>query len=169
MYHYEVLVTHDLSETLDCLYLASSNGLTPCVSPIVVVPKLSKLNKIRTCVDMRSLNKRFIRKRHIIPTIDDSCKVFCKINLNQENHQIPLHQDLRPLSKFSSHRLFEYKHLHFGLSCAKIFQKKVGMQSVAYPVSRTSGTTSTLGAQTNTIMTDMCDKCSVNSRTVVWQ
>ena len=47
-------------------------GLTPCVLPIVVVPKLSKLNKIRTCVDTRSLSKPFTGERHIIPTIDDS-------------------------------------------------------------------------------------------------
>jgi len=33
------------------------------VSPLVVVPKLSKLNKIRTCVDMHSLKKPFIRER----------------------------------------------------------------------------------------------------------
>ena len=76
-----------------------AEGPTPWVSPIVVVPKPSKPNEIRICVDMRSLNKAIIRERHVIPTIDDvvsdlnGCKVFSKIDLNQSYHQVPLHSD----------------------------------------------------------------------------
>jgi hypothetical protein len=110
-----------------------TEGPTPWVSPIVVVPKPHKPNEIRICVDIRALNKAIIRERHIIPTIDDvvhdlnGCKVFSKIDLNQGYHQIPLHPDSKPLTTFSTHiGLFRYKRLNFGLSCAaEIFQKKV--------------------------------------------
>ena len=105
----------------------------PWVSPIVVVPKPSKLNEIRICVHMRSLNKAIFRERHVIPTIEDvvsdlnGCKIFSKIDLHQVHHQILLHSDSRPLTTFSTHvELFRYKPLNFGLSCAtEIFQKKV--------------------------------------------
>ena len=110
-----------------------AEGPTPWVSPIVVVPKPSKPNEIRICVDMRSLNQAIIRERHVIPTIDDvvsdlnGCKVFSKIDLNQGYHQIPLHSDSRQFTTFSTHLgLFRYKRLNFGLSCAaEVFQKKV--------------------------------------------
>jgi len=106
---------------------------TPWVSPIVVVPKPSKPNEIRICVDMGSLNQAIIRERHVIPTTDDvvsdlnGCKVFSKIDLNQGYHQIPLHSDSRQFTTFSTHvGLFRYKRLNFGLSCAaEVFQKKV--------------------------------------------
>ena len=86
-----------------------AEGPTPWVSTIVVVPKPSKPNEIRICVDMRSLNQAIIRERHVIPTIDDvvsdlnGCKVFSKIDLNQGYHQIPLHSDSRQFTKFSTH------------------------------------------------------------------
>ncbi|XP_044170588.1 uncharacterized protein K02A2.6-like [Acropora millepora] len=110
-----------------------AEGPTPWVSPIVVVPKPSKPNEIRICVDMRSLNQAIIRERHVIPTIDDvvsdlnGCKVFSKIDLNQGYHQIPLHSYSRQFTTFSTHLgLFRYKRLNFGLSCAaEVFQKKV--------------------------------------------
>ena len=82
-----------------------AEGPTPWVSPIVVVPKPSKQNEIRICVDMRSLNQAIIRERHVIPTIDDvvsdlnGCKVFSKIDLNQGYHQIPLHPDSRQFTR----------------------------------------------------------------------
>ena len=56
------------------------------------------------------------------------CKVFSKIDLNQDYHQIPLPPGSEPLTTFSTHvGLFRCKRLNFGLSCAAdIFQKKVG-------------------------------------------
>ena len=113
--------------------IARAEGPIPWVSPIVVVPKPSKPNEIRICVDTRSLYQAIIRERHVIPTIDDvvsdlnECKVFSKIDLNQGYHQIPLHSDSRQFTKFSTHLgLFRYKRLDFGLSyAAEVFQKKV--------------------------------------------
>lgn len=46
-------------------------GPTPWISPVVLVPKPSKPNGIRLCVDMRAANTAIIRERHITPTIDD--------------------------------------------------------------------------------------------------
>ena len=137
-------------------------GPTPWVSPIVVVPKPNKLNEIRICVDMRSLNKAIIRERHIIPTIDDvvsdlnDCKVFSKIDLNQGYHQIPLHPDSRALSTFSIHiGLFQYKRLNFGLSCAaEIFQKKVGDAILGIPCVKNISDDIYVG-QTRTLMTNI--------------
>ena len=71
-----------------------AEGLIPKVPPIVVVPKPSKPNEIRICVDMRSFNQAIIREQHVIPTIDDVMsdlkgrKVFSKIDLNQGYHQM---------------------------------------------------------------------------------
>ena len=68
---------------------------TPWVSLIIVVPKPSRPNEIRICIDMRSLNQAIIRERHVIPTIDDvvsdldGCIVLSKIVLNQGYYQIP--------------------------------------------------------------------------------
>ena len=139
-----------------------AEGPTPWVSPIVVVPKPSKPNEIRICVDMRSLNQAIIRERHVIPTIDDvvsdlkGCKVFSKIDLNQGYHQIPLHSDSRQFTTFSTHvGLFRYKLLNFGLSCAaEVFQKKV-TPSMVFLVLKTSAMTSMLVAQTRTLMTNI--------------
>ena len=47
-----------------------AEGPTPSVSLIVVVPKPSKPNEDRICVEMRFLEKAIIRKRHVIPTVD---------------------------------------------------------------------------------------------------
>ena len=131
-------VRKQVEEKLDQLQkddiIERAEGPTPWVSPIVVVPKPHNANKIRICVDMRSLNKAIIRERHIIQTTDDiiaalnGCKVFSKIDLNQGYHQLPLHPDSRHLTTFSTHvGLYRYKRLNFGLSCAaEIFQRKVG-------------------------------------------
>ena len=132
-FHVRKQVEDKLKELENEDIIERAEGPTPWVSPIVVVPKPSKPNEIRICVDMRSLNKAIIRERHVIPTIDDvvsdlnGCKVFSKIDLNQGYHQIPLHSDSRQFTTFSTHvGLFRYKRLNFGLSCAaEIFQKKV--------------------------------------------
>ena len=44
-------------------------GLTPWVSPVVVVPQQN--DKIPLCVDMRWANEVIIRERYPIPTVDE--------------------------------------------------------------------------------------------------
>ena len=132
-FHVRKQVEDKLKELENEDIIERAEGPTPWVSPIVVVPKPTKPNEIRICVNMRSLNKAIIRERHVIPTIDNvvsdlnGCKVFNKIDLNQGYHQIPLHSDSRQFTTFSARvGLFRYKRLNFGLSCAaEILQKKV--------------------------------------------
>ena len=45
------------------------NGLTPWVSPLVLIPKIS--GAVHVCVDMRRANKAITHERHPTPTIDD--------------------------------------------------------------------------------------------------
>ena len=91
------------------------------------MPEPHNPDEIGICIDMHSVNKA------IVPTIDDitsdlnGCKIFSKIDLKQEYHQILLHPESRHVTTFSTHiGLFRYKRLNFGMSCsAEIFQKKI--------------------------------------------
>ena len=102
-----------------------SDGPTPWVSPVVLVPKLKQPGGVRLCVDMRAANKAIIRERHLMPTLDEvvhdlnGAKVFSKLDLNQGYHQLVLHPDSRHITTFSTHfGLFRYKRLSFGINAA---------------------------------------------------
>lgn len=108
-------------------------GPTPWISPVVLVPKPSKPNGIRLCVDMRAANSAIIRERHIIPTIDDICYLlngascFSKIDLRDGYHQLKLDKESRSITVFSTHLgLFQYKRLSFGIcSASELFQNTI--------------------------------------------
>jgi len=110
------------------------DGPTPWVSPIVAAPKPKAPDEIRLCVDMRMANKAIIRERHPTPTIDDlisklnGATVFSKIDLRSGYHQLPLAEESRYITTFSTHLgLRRYKRLNFGISSAsEIFQNVVG-------------------------------------------
>lgn len=99
-------------------------GPTPCVSPIVIVPKPS--GDIRVCVDMRVANKSIERARHPIPTVDEVInelsgnKVFTKMDLKMGYHQLELKEgQSREVTTFATHvGLFRYKRLMFGICSA---------------------------------------------------
>ena len=99
-------------------------GPTPCVSPIVIVPKPN--GDIRVCVDMRSANTNIERSRHPIPTIDDVLNelngnvVFTKLDLKMGFHQLELKEGIsRDVTTFTtSAGLFRYKRLMFGICSA---------------------------------------------------
>ena len=57
----EELVSMDITEPV--------KGLTPWVSPVVVIPQQN--DKIRLCVDMRWANEVIITERYPIPTVDE--------------------------------------------------------------------------------------------------
>ena len=101
---------------------------TPWVSPIVAVPK--KDDTVRICVDMRMENQAINRVRYQIPTVNDisldlnGAKYFSKLDLAQAYHQLPLDEESRYITTFSTHvGLFRYKRLAYGINAsAEIFQ-----------------------------------------------
>ena len=98
------------------------------VSPIVVVPK--KDSSVRLCVDMRMPNKAIKRVRYPVPTINDinvilnGARYFSKLDLNQAYHQLPLDEESRFITTFTTHMgLYRYTRLNYGTNAAmEIFQ-----------------------------------------------
>ena len=70
-FHIQKQVEEKLRQLENEGIIKHAEGLTPWVSPIVVVPKPQKTNEIRICVDMRFLHKAIIRERHIVFITDD--------------------------------------------------------------------------------------------------
>ena len=85
-------IEEKLTELEDMDIIERVEGPTPCVSPIVVVPKQN--GDIGICVDMRMANTVIERSRHPIPTIDDVLSelsgnaVFTKLDLTMGFHQL---------------------------------------------------------------------------------
>lgn len=71
-----------------------TEGPTPWVFPIVVLPKPKSPVKVHIHVDMRHVNKAIKCKHHVTPTIKEMigdlnrAKVFSKLDLNQGYNQI---------------------------------------------------------------------------------
>ena len=86
-----------------------SDGPTPWVSPVVLVPKPKQPGGVHLCVDMREANKAITREKHLMPTLDEvvpdlnGAKVFSKLDLNQGYHQLVVHPDSRHITIFSTH------------------------------------------------------------------
>ena len=112
-------------------HIEKTDGPTPWVSPIVVVPK--KSGEVRICVDMREANAAIKREKHLIPTIDDliadlnGSAMFSTLDLRAGFHQLPLAPESRQITTFSTHvGLFHYKRLVFGINAAaEIFQNAI--------------------------------------------
>ena len=105
-----------------------ANQPTPWLSPIEAVPK--KDGSVRICVDMRMANQAINRVRYPIPTVNDisldlnGAKYFSKLDLAQAYHQLPLAEESRYITAFSTHvGLYRYKRLAYGVNAsAEIFQ-----------------------------------------------
>ena len=100
------LVNLDITEPVD--------GPTPCVNPVVVVPKWQ--GDIRLCVDMRRANEAILRERHPIPTVDEITqgmngnKIFSKLDLKWGYHQLELTSESGGITTFVAHcGLYRYK------------------------------------------------------------
>ena len=111
--------------------IEKTDGPTPWVSPIVVVPK--KTGAVRICVDMREANKAVKREKHLMPTIDDlitdlnGATMFSTLDLRAGYHQLELDPESRQITTFSTHvALYRYKRLMFGINAAsEIFQNTI--------------------------------------------
>ena len=115
-------------ENQDIIEPVPANQPTPWLSPIVAVPK--KDGSVRICVDMRMANQAINRVRYPIPTVNDisldlnGAKYFSKLDLAQAYHQLPLAEESRYITAFSTHvGLYRYKRLAYGINAsAEIFQ-----------------------------------------------
>lgn len=96
-------------------------------SPLILVPKKSSddQKKYRMCVDYRAVNRKLIADKFPLPRIDDildnlgRAKHFSIIDLFSGFHQIPLQQDSRDITAFSTDKgSFRWKVLPFGLNVA---------------------------------------------------
>ena len=97
---------------------------TPWVSPAVVVPKSD--GTVRLCVDGRMANQAIQRVRLSFNphsgglSLDlDQAKYFTELNLFQAYHQLPLDEQSRLITNFSTHlSLFRYTRLPDGVNAA---------------------------------------------------
>lgn len=93
-------------------------------SPIILVPKKSSDNtkKWRMCIDYRKVNKKLVADKYPLPRIDDvldglgRAVFFSVIDLYNGFHQVPLHEESRDITSFSTDEgSFRFKVLPFGL------------------------------------------------------
>ena len=130
-YHIRKDVEIELKRLEDDDIIEKTDGPTPWISPIVVVPK--KSGAVRICVDMREANKTVMREKHLMPTLDDlitdlnGATTFSTLDLRNGYHQLELHPSSRYITTFSTHvALYRYKRLMFGInSASEIFQNTV--------------------------------------------
>lgn len=120
-----------ISDKLDELeklgVIERTEGPTPWVSPVIVVPKPS--GDIRLCVDMHQANKVIQRERHPIPIINDilemnKSSVFSKTDLNMGIYQIHSSEKSRGITTFITHKgLYRYRRSSFAINAApEVFQ-----------------------------------------------
>ena len=93
-------------------------------SPIIIVPKKEK-GKWRMCIDYRLVNKKIVADKFPLPRIDEildglgRARYFSVLDLFQGFHQIPLDEESRDLTSFSTDTgSFRWKVLPFGLNIA---------------------------------------------------
>lgn len=93
-------------------------------SPLLLVPKkaINGSPKWRLCVDYRAVNKQLISDTHPLPRIEDildslgRAKYFTVLDLFSGFHQVPLEEDSRDITSFStSNAAYRWKVLPFGL------------------------------------------------------
>ena len=112
------------TELLDMGIIEPVEGPAPWVNPVVIVPKNN--GEIRLCVDMRQANQAIMRRRYLIPTVDEvlhtmnGSKVFSKLDLKWGYQQnLELSPESREITTFvTPDGLFQYKRLLFGVCSA---------------------------------------------------
>jgi hypothetical protein len=110
-----------LNELLDKGYIRPSSSPWGCLALFVK----KKDQSLRLCVDYRPLNAVMVKNKHPLPHIDilfdqlAGAKVFSKVNLCSDYHQIKIRPEDVPKTAFSTrYGLYEYLVLLFGLTNA---------------------------------------------------
>lgn len=115
----------DKIRELELLHIIECVGVpTTWVSPLDAVPKPN--GEVRVCADMRQANEAVLRKRHPIPTVEETLQalheaaVFSKLDLRWGYHQSELNPESQVITtSASTHQgLWRYKRLMFGISSA---------------------------------------------------
>ena len=104
---------------------------SPWNSPLVPLRKID--GSLRLCVDYRKVNKVTKPDKFPMPNLTDSVytahnmNFFSKIDLTKGYYQIPIQEDSRPLTAFSTqHQQYQFRRLSFGLRNSGIqFQRTI--------------------------------------------
>ena len=113
-------VNEKLDELLKLDVIEKVDGPTSWVNPLVEVEKPNA--DISICIDMRQVNKAFVREleKHPVPTVEETlqevsyAKILSKLDLNMACHQIELHPDSTDITTFAApNGLKRYKRLFF--------------------------------------------------------
>ena len=104
---------------------------SPWSSPVVPVRKGD--GSLRLCVDYRKLNKVTRQENFPMPNLSDAIysahnvQYFTKLDLIKGYYQVPIHQDSREFTSFSTHQQqYQFKRLSFGLRNSGLqFQKNM--------------------------------------------
>ena len=114
-------------ESLDIITRSNSQWSSP------VVPVTKTDGSLRMCVDYRKLNRVTKRQNFPMPNLQDAVysaskiKYFTKLDLIKGYYQLPIHEDSRKYTAFSTpNGQYEFKRLSFGLKNSGIeFQKQM--------------------------------------------
>ena len=104
---------------------------SPWSSPVVPIRKVDGC--LRLCIDYRKVNAVTEPEKFPMPNLSDSIysahniKFFTKIDLVKGYYQIPIDEDSRPMTAFSTqHNQYQFKRLSFGLRNSGIqFQRNM--------------------------------------------
>ena len=126
-----------------CQELFSSDIIEPSFSPwnSPIVPVRKRDGSIRLCIDYRALNRKTIPDKFPVPNLSDSIfglhgtAFFTKLDLIRGYYQMPLEDESRPLTAFSSNRNhWQFKRLSFGLRNAPAsFQREIQAVLSGFP------------------------------------
>jgi hypothetical protein len=110
-----------LKELLDKGYIYPSSSPWDCLALFVK----KKDQSLRLCIDYRSLNAVTIKKQYPLPCFNilfdqlAGAKVFYKVDLCSDDHQIKIHsEDVPKTTFFTRYELYEYLVMLFGLTNA---------------------------------------------------
>jgi hypothetical protein len=110
-----------LTELQEAGYIRSDSS--PWRAPVLFVQK--KDGSQRMCVDYRSLNEATVKNKYLLPRVEDlfdqmrGARVFLKIDLRSEYHQMKIRSSDIPKTDFSTrYGLYEFIVMSFGLTNA---------------------------------------------------